>query len=82
VSSYGIPLALYHDRHGIFERSKREPKSLEEQLEGRRKPTQLGRLMKELRVTSHMKCEEVYLTPYTPIMASASGPVVALSFYS
>ena len=29
VSSYGIPLALYHDRHGIFERSKREPESLE-----------------------------------------------------
>ena len=52
VSSYGIPLALYHDRHGIFERSKREPESLEEQLEGRRKPTQFGRLMEELGVTS------------------------------
>lgn len=33
-------------------------------------------------VTSRTKCEEVYLTPYTPVMASASGPVVALSFYS
>ena len=33
-------------------------------------------------ITSRMKCEEVYLTPYTPVMASASGPVVALSFYS
>ncbi|MBA7692854.1 hypothetical protein ES703_101426 [subsurface metagenome] len=52
VSSYGIPLALYHDRHGIFERSKRETESLEEQLEGRRKPTQFGRLMEELGVTS------------------------------
>ena len=30
----GIPMALYHDRHGIFERSKSEPESLEEQLEG------------------------------------------------
>ena len=40
VGSYGIPMALYHDRHGIFERSKSEPESLEEQLEGRRKPTQ------------------------------------------
>ncbi len=52
VSSYGIPMALYHDRHGIFERSKSEPESLEEQLEGRRKPTQFGRLMEELGVTS------------------------------
>ena len=52
VTSHGIPLALYHDRHGIFERSKSEPESLEEQLEGRRKPTQFGRLMEELSITS------------------------------
>lgn len=52
VGSYGIPIALYHDRHGVFERSKREPESLEEQLEGRRKPTQFGRLMEELGITS------------------------------
>lgn len=52
VESYGIPLALYHDRHGIFERSKNEPESLEEQLEGRRLPTQFGRLMEELGITS------------------------------
>jgi len=52
VSSHGIPMALYHDRHGIFERSKREPESMEEQLEGRRKPTQFGRLMEELGITS------------------------------
>jgi transposase len=52
VASYGIPIALYHDRHGVFERSKREPESLEEQLEGRRKPTQFGRLMQELGITS------------------------------
>jgi hypothetical protein len=45
-------MALYHDRYGIFERSKSEPESLEEQLEGRRKPTQFGRLMEELGVTS------------------------------
>jgi len=45
-------MALYHDGHGIFERSKREPESLEEQLEGRRKPTQFGRLMAELGITS------------------------------
>jgi len=52
VASDGIPGALYHDRHGIFERSKGEPESLEEQLEGRRKPTQFGRLMEELGITS------------------------------
>jgi len=52
VDSCGIPMALYHDGHGIFERSKREPASLEEQLEGRRKPTQFGRLMEELGITS------------------------------
>jgi len=52
VSRPGIPLALYHDRHGIFERSKAEPETLEEQLEGRRKSTQFGRLMEELGITS------------------------------
>ncbi len=52
VTGYGIPMALYHDRHGIFEHSKREPESLEEQLEGRRKPTQFGRLMEELGIAS------------------------------
>ena len=52
VSSYGIPMVLYHDRHGIFERSKRQTESLEEQLEGRRRPTQFGRLMEELGIVS------------------------------
>jgi len=52
VGAYGIPLALYHDRHGIFERSRSESESLEEQLEGRRRPTQFGRLMEELGITS------------------------------
>jgi transposase len=52
VDSYGIPMALYRDRHGIFERSKREPESLEEQLEGKRRPTQFGRLLEELGITS------------------------------
>ena len=52
VDGCGIPMALYHDGHGIFERSKGEPASLEEQLKGRRKPTQFGRLMEELGITS------------------------------
>ena len=52
VASHGVPMALYHDGHGIFERSKREPESLEEQLEGKRKPTQFGRIMEELGIIS------------------------------
>jgi len=52
VESRGIPGALYHDGHGIFERSKREPESLEEQLAGRKMPTQFGRIMEELGVIS------------------------------
>jgi len=52
VDSYGIPRALYHDGHGIFECSKGEPESLEEQLEGKKEPTQFGQLTEELGVTS------------------------------
>jgi transposase len=52
VESYGIPEALYHDGHGIFERSSREPETIEEQLMGRRKPTQFGRIMEELDIIS------------------------------
>jgi transposase len=52
VQSHGIPQALYHDGHGIFERSKREAESLEEQLEGKREPTQFGRMMEELGIIS------------------------------
>ncbi|MFQ5996864.1 MAG: DegV family protein [Dehalococcoidales bacterium] len=40
-----------------------------------------GEELKEL-VTSQLDCAEVYLTPYTPVMASATGPVVAMAFYS
>jgi len=52
VENQGIPEALYHDGHGIFVRSKREPESLEEQLAGRRKPTQFGRMLEELNIIS------------------------------
>ena len=52
VESYGIPEALYHDGHGIFERSKKEPETIEEQLKGKRKPTQFGRVMEELGIIS------------------------------
>ncbi|NLE90515.1 MAG: ISNCY family transposase [Dehalococcoidales bacterium] len=52
VMDYGVPEALYHDAHGIFERSKRDYESIEEQLEGKRRPTQFGRVMQELGITS------------------------------
>lgn len=52
VTSHGIPLALYHDGHAVFERSEYEPESLEEQLEGKKSFTQFGRLMAELNITS------------------------------
>jgi len=52
VRYYGIPGALYHDGHGIFERSKRDCESIEEQLEGKARPTQFGRIMQELGIVS------------------------------
>ena len=53
LRTHGRPLALYHDRHGIFERSLREqPETLAEQLAGERSPTQFGRLLQELEIGS------------------------------
>ncbi len=52
VEDQGIPQALYHDGHGIFQRSRKESETLEEQLAGRRKPTQFGRMMEELAIIS------------------------------
>ena len=52
VETHGVPLALYHDRHGIFERSTADKESIEEQLEGKRRPTQFGRVMEELGINS------------------------------
>lgn len=48
IRSKGIPLALYTDRHGIFQRSPEERETLEEQLRGEREPTQFGRALREL----------------------------------
>jgi DegV family protein with EDD domain len=31
--------------------------------------------------TSELKCGEVYLTAYTPVMAGACGPVMAISYF-
>jgi len=49
----GIPLAIYHDRHGIFERSGLEGEGpVAEQLLGEEPTTQFGRLLKELAIES------------------------------
>ena len=52
VTGHGIPQAVYHDAHGIFQRSSKEPETLEEQLAGRRAPTQFGRVLEELGIVS------------------------------
>jgi transposase len=49
---YGIPLAIYRDRHSIFELPPDKLPSLEEQLEGKIPLTQFGRLMQELEVST------------------------------
>jgi transposase len=48
VRRKGVPLAVYSDRHGIFFKTKDKELSLEEQFDGRRQPTQFGRLLEEL----------------------------------
>ncbi len=54
VQQHGCPLALYHDRHGIFTptRVATEADSVQEQLAGKQEPTQFGRLLQELEITS------------------------------
>jgi transposase len=46
---YGLPLAMYSDRHSIFV-YQRKNLSLEEELKGEQEPTQFGRLLKELEI--------------------------------
>ena len=52
ASTQGVPHALYVDRHGIFERRKHEPLTLEEELAGGPRPTQFGRVLAELGITA------------------------------
>ena len=52
VRTSGRPLAIYRDRHGIFERPPSERETLAEQLRGTREPTQFGRLLTELTIRS------------------------------
>jgi transposase len=52
VRRHGVPVAVYRDRHSIFETSDRGLFSLEEQLADQRLPTQVGRAFSELGITS------------------------------
>lgn len=47
VVSYGRPLAIYSDRHGIFVKDPARPATLAEQLAGKRGFTQVGRALDE-----------------------------------
>jgi transposase len=47
---FGVPLSFYGDRHGVFVRND-DRWSVEEQLAGRRQPTQFGRALEQLGVT-------------------------------
>lgn len=51
VEQEGIPLGLYVDRHGIFQRTSHQPLTLEEELAGGPLPTQFGRVLAELGIT-------------------------------
>jgi transposase len=52
VRRHGIPIAVYRDRHGLFETPRGSLMTLEEQLADTRTPTQLGRAFTELGITS------------------------------
>ena len=52
IASKGIPLALYCDRHSIFQVNHKQKETVEEQLTGERQPTQFGRALKELGIES------------------------------
>jgi hypothetical protein len=47
IATHGLPLSLYRDRHGIFQRNDAHW-TLAEQLAGKQFPTQLGRALEEL----------------------------------
>jgi hypothetical protein len=51
VRRRGLPLALYSDRHRIFQSEDREPLTLEEELAGKPQPTQVRRVLDELNIT-------------------------------
>ena len=47
ITTHGVPLSLYHDRHSIFQRNDSHW-TLAEQLAGKQAPTQLGQALQQL----------------------------------
>lgn len=55
LTLYGIPLAIYSDRHTIFRSTNEDKLTIEDELEGKQKPlTQFGRALNELGI-EHIK---------------------------
>jgi transposase len=52
LSTQGIPDALYHDRHGIFQRNPHNRWTLAEEFAGAQDPTQFGRALVDLGIGS------------------------------
>jgi transposase len=50
LGRFGVPLSFYGDRHSVFVRND-DHWTVEEQLAGRRKPTQFGRALEQLGIT-------------------------------
>ena len=51
ATGFGLPMATYSDRHGIFWRDRRRPPTLTEQLTGQRSFTQVGRALHDAGIT-------------------------------
>ena len=51
VDRYGVPLSVYRDQHGTFQRNDKHW-TLEEELAGRQSPTQFGRVLEQLGIES------------------------------
>ena len=66
IRNKGIPLALYSDRHGIFQRSANDQSSLQEQLAGPLPATQFGRALQELGIQLHREPVEPIILAHSP----------------
>jgi transposase len=67
VRRHGIPSAWYSDRHGSFQRNDKEPWTIAEQLARRREPTQVGRVLETLGISTSS------LFPQASCRPSAAG---------
>src|SRR5712691_7409158 len=67
---YGLPAAVYTDRHGIFRPDPRTPLTLDEQLRGAPRKTQVGRALSELGIkwigahSPQAKDQAAYYAPF------------------